>query len=438
MEDPLPGSIDLMPLATLAPGVLWTLAATLLVVGILLRIGQSAIEHFSWKKLHERIASERRRAAYSAWLDGDGDEHAARALEWFRLAAFLMWIACLERLLFSGLDWLPWMSAFLGCALTLMVIGEAIPNLIGRYNAESILVTLGPLLRAITAIAAPIARAMRWLPTAVARLSGANPETFEQDQIQAEISDAAEEGERTGVLEGVEREMIENIIDLGQTEAAEVMTPRIDVVSIDVGATLDAARTIATESGYSRLPVFEGNRDQIIGILHVKDLLNPNPGESVRSLSRKPMFIPESKRVGELLHELRHTESHVAIVLDEYGGTSGLITMEDILEEIVGEIRDEFDKAEDAPIREIAPNTLRVDAKVPVYDLNASYPLHLPDDQGYETLGGFVFSTLGRVPETGEQFRHNGAEFTIVDADTRRVNTVQITVGPEQTPADAG
>lgn len=431
MEDPLPGSLGCLPLATLSPGVLWALAATLLVLGILLRVGQSAIEHFSWKKLHERLDSERRRNAYSAWLDGDGDEHAARALEWFRLAAFLMWIACLERLLFSGLDWLPWTSAFLGCALGLVVFGEAIPNWIGRYNAEAILIALGPLLRAITAIAAPIARAMRWLPNAVARLSGANPETFEQDLIQSEISDAAEEGERTGVLEGVEREMIENIIDLGQTEAEEVMTPRIDVVSIDVGATLDSARTVATESGHSRLPVFEGNRDQIIGILHVKDLLDPSPGESVRSLIRKPIFIPESKRLGELLHELRNTESHVAIVLDEYGGTSGLITMEDVLEEIVGDIRDEFDKAEDAPIREVGPNTLRVDAKVPVYDLNASYPLHLPDDQGYETLGGFVFSTLGRVPETGEEFRHNGAAFKIVDADARRVNTVQITVGPD-------
>jgi CBS domain containing-hemolysin-like protein len=259
-------------------------------------------------------------------------------------------------------------------------------------------------------------------------------EAFNQVKRTAEISDAAEEGERSGVLEEEEREMIENIIDLGETEAVEVMTPRTDLVSIDCGASIKLARELAIESGHSRIPVYEGNRDQIIGILHVKDLLHAKAdAEPIRELVRKPHFVPETKDLSELLKELKERKIHIAIVLDEYGGTSGLITMEDILEEIVGEITDEFDdQSESTGIRQIDAHTIRVDAKVHIYDLNEKLGLHLPDDVGYETIGGFVFSTLGRVPEAGETFRHNGAEFKILEADPRRVNRVQITVSPSE------
>jgi putative hemolysin len=283
-------------------------------------------------------------------------------------------------------------------------------------------------------VLAPLSRSMTWLPHAVARLSGKHPEAFQQERLAAEITDAAEEGERSGVLEEGEREMIENIIDLGETEAVEVMTPRIDLVSLDVETSREEARRVAVESGHSRIPVHEGNRDQIIGILHVKDLLKePDDGEakSVRELVRKAHYIPETKNLGELLKEFKDLKTHIAIVLDEYGGTSGLITMEDVLEEIVGEITDEFDSGQTvSAIRRVDANTHRVDAKLHVHDLNEALNLQLPEDAGYETLGGFVFSTLGRVPEEGETFQHNGTEFKILKADSRRVSRVQVRLMP--------
>jgi CBS domain containing-hemolysin-like protein len=412
---------------------MWAITAVLFVIGITLALGQSAIENFSWKALLERLKDADQEAQFR-WLGDDGYELARRTLQWTRLAVYLFVAAGLERLLLPA--GAAWILGFAGIVLAILVFGEAMPRLVGHYNAEAALIRLRPLLRGVIQATRPLAITLGWLPTAIARLSGHNLETFHQEKRTAEISDAAEEGERSGVLEEEERAMIENIIDLGETEAVEVMTPRTDLVSIDCEATIPTARQVATESGHSRIPVYEGNRDQIIGILHVKDLLRAEKDDdTIRSFIRQPHFIPETKDLSELLKEFKERKIHIAIVLDEYGGTSGLITMEDILEEIVGEITDEFDdQNEPTTIRQVDAHTIRVDAKVHVHELNERLDLHLPDDVGYETLGGFVFSTLGRVPEAGETFRHNGAEFRILEADPRRVNRVQITVAP---PEDA-
>jgi magnesium and cobalt exporter, CNNM family len=408
-------------------------SVALLMVGFLLAMAQGALENLSWKKLDDLVKSEAREAALRVWFDRIGYDYLILTLEWLRIAVYLGLVLFLDQL---WLRWLSdtWILGFFGVVALILLIGEAVPRFVARYNAERVMLALHPLLWMIIAVMLPFTRIMKWLPYTVARLSGKHPEAFQQERLTAEITDAAEEGERSGVLEEGEREMIENIIDLGDTRSVEVMTPRIDLVSLDAGSPVNEARRIAVESGHSRIPVFEGNRDQIVGILHVKDLLEHQENgdqQVVRQLMRNAHFIPETKNVGELLREFKELKTHIAIVLDEYGGTSGLVTMEDILEEIVGEITDEFDEGEDElSIRRVDANTIRVDAKIHVHELNEEYDLHLPDDAGYETLGGFVFSMLGRVPEEGETFQHNGAEFKILKTDTRRVNRVEITLLP--------
>jgi CBS domain containing-hemolysin-like protein len=407
------------------------LAVLSFLFGVIFAVAQGALENVSWKKLEDRVKSEKAAHALREWLDRIGYDHLILTFEWSRLVLFLGFLTLTDHLLLRTLVE-PWILGFALTVVFILLVGEAIPRFVARYNAERMMLELSPFVKAVVVVLAPVNRVMMWLPHAVARLSGKHPAAFEQERAAAELTDAAEEGERSGVLEEGEREMIENIIDLGDTEVVEVMTPRIDLVSIDSHTSIADARRVAVESGHSRLPVHEGNRDQIVGILHVKDLLkDPQNGDQhvVRELMRKALFIPETKALGELLREFRELKTHIAIVLDEYGGTSGIVTMEDILEEIVGEITDEFDEGEtDGAIRRVDPQTVRVDAKVHVHELNEEFDLHLPDDAGYETLGGFVFSTLGRVPDEGETFQHNGAEFRILKADPRRVNRVQITV----------
>lgn len=435
MEDPLPGSCLDLPVVFAAIGILPLIlgAMAALVSGILLGLGQSALENLSWKRLQERLQSDQKEAAVRKWLDNQGQDHLILTFEWTRLLLYLVFVLCADRLLLSSLAG-SWALGFLALLGFILLCGEALPRFVARYNAEAVFLGLRPFLAAVMILLLPVVRLMQWLPDAVGRLSGYSPEEFHHEKLTAEITDAAEEGERSGVLEESEREMIENIIDLGDTRVEEVMTPRIDLISVSSSASHEEARVLAVQSGHSRIPVHEGNRDQIIGVLHVKDLLKTaeNGAEhTVRILMRKPLFVPENKDIGELLREFKELKTHIAIVLDQYGGTSGLITMEDILEEIVGEIDDEFDATQSPPaIQRVSPETIQVNAKIHVHDLNTALGLNLPDDAGFETLGGFVFSTLGRVPRAGESFQSNGAEFTILQADARRVSKVEISMIP--------
>ncbi|MBN2490269.1 MAG: HlyC/CorC family transporter [Planctomycetes bacterium] len=428
-EEPLPCLGPVLLLAGLGVLPMTVLAAAAALLGVVLAMAQGGLENLSWRRLQERLRSEAREVQIHVWLDRVGYDRLVLTLEWLRVASYLVLVLLLDRLVLASLGehWILGFVVLLACVL---LLGESIPRFVARYNAERTMLLLLPLLRALPVVLLPLTRSMAWLPDTVARLSGKHPVTFQQERLTAEITEAAEEGERSGVLEEDEREMIENIIDLGDTEAVEVMTPRIDVVSIDAGAPREAARRLAVESGHSRIPVHEGDRDQIVGILHVKDLLKDgeeNTPKSARELMRKAHFVPETKNIGELLREFKDLKTHMAIVLDEYGGTSGLITLEDILEEIVGEITDEFDTGQSvAVIRRVDGSTFRVDAKIHIHELNEAMHLALPEDAGYETLGGFVFSTLGRVPEEGETFQHGHAEFKILKADSRRVSRVQI------------
>jgi len=244
--------------------------------------------------------------------------------------------------------------------------------------------------------------------------------------IEAAIHQLIDAGEEKGVIHEDEGEMIESIFEFRDTAAREIMVPRTDMVAIDSKAPISQVIQLIGDKGHSRIPVYENNLDNILGILHVKDLLK-YWGRSDISLSqiiRPPFFIPETKKLGDLLKDLRGNKSSIAMVLDEYGGTSGLITIQDIVEEIVGEIQDEHD-VEEQRITEVDANTVVADGRLDVEELEHHFDVEIPEGR-FESVGGFITHILGKVPKVNETIMFRNLEFTIESADERRIQRVRI------------
>ena len=235
-------------------------------------------------------------------------------------------------------------------------------------------------------------------------------------------------------LERHEREMIHAILHLDETPVRELMVPRVDVVSLDLSTPLDQAVPRALESGHSRMPVYEGNPDNIVGILYSRDLLAASLRSSgdepllLQDLVRQPFFVPESKRVDEMLSEFQERRVHLAVVVDEYGGVAGIVTIEDLLEEIVGEIEDEFDVDEPEIVRGSADEAV-VDARIPVDRFNDEFGVNI-NSEGFDTLGGFLFSRLGRIPSAGDVVVEDRLRLQVINTVGRRIKKVQVAPVP--------
>jgi putative hemolysin len=273
-------------------------------------------------------------------------------------------------------------------------------------------------------IAPPVDVVRKVLRVATGATKQAEAELY-ADEIRATV----EEGEREGHLAEHQADMIEQILSLQKIEVRRLMTPRTDVDTIDVNATVGAAREVALSTGRSRYPVVEGEVDHVVGVVHVKDLLRRGREQPVRAVMRPPWFVPESKYITELLAEFRKHKTHLAVVLDEYGGTSGVITIEDVLEEIVGEIEDEFDTDEGPEQIDIldarhavVPGAMRVN------EVNATLSIAIPESDDWDTLGGFIFNTLGRLPTQGETLRQDNLILTVQSVVERRVDRVGIEI----------
>lgn len=270
----------------------------------------------------------------------------------------------------------------------------------------------------------PLSKFIQFLDTIFLTKARASSAVFERA-----ILDVVSKGEEEGVFQRSEKNMIEAIIDLRELETKEIMTPRTDMVCASIKDSVSNVLLLANEAGYSRIPVYKENRDHIVGILYIKDLLKywaEKDGEKlvVADLMRKPYFIPETKPINKLLKEFQEQKLHIAIVLDEYGGTAGIVTVEDILEEIVGEIVDEHDRETYEEIKFIDENSVELDARVHVEEINEQFQLNIPVDEGYDTIGGFIFSQMGRVPLQGETYQYEGKEFRILQAGERRIDRI--------------
>jgi CBS domain containing-hemolysin-like protein len=249
------------------------------------------------------------------------------------------------------------------------------------------------------------------------------PEDFEQ-----EIHELLEEGEEQGLISSREGQMINSIFEFRDTLAREVMTPRSEMVSAPASATAAELIGLITSKGFSRIPVYIESPDQIIGILHAKDLLRHcagGPPPAISDLVKPAYFVSESHRIIDLLREFQTQKMHMAIVTDEFGGVRGLITLEDVLEEIVGEISDEYDQAQKR-LKVIDERTLLVDAKIDIEDVETFFGLELPEEVPYESVGGLIIHQLGRVPEPGETVELNSLTFQVISASKRRINIVKV------------
>ncbi|RKY23527.1 MAG: hypothetical protein DRP79_09055 [Planctomycetota bacterium] len=308
----------------------------------------------------------------------------------------------------------------------------AIPHAWAKYTGEQILSRTHILLTFFATIASPLLYILRLHDGLVRRLAGVTETTPEeqQEEKQEEFLSDLEEHRMEGAVDKEEQEMIENVLELSETTADEIMTPRTDIVAVEADADLKKVLQTIADAGHTRVPVYEGNIDNIIGLVYAKDLLGEigkDPAQfKLRDTIREAYFVPETKLLRVLLHEFQNQKLHIAVVLDEYGGTAGIVTLEDILEELVGEITDEYEEIPPEPIKQIDADTVEVDARTYIDDVNDQFDLNLPEEEDYDTIGGFVFSRLGYIPKNDETFEYENLKFTITAAETRRIKRIKI------------
>ncbi len=347
--------------------------------------------------------------------------------------------------------WLPMLSvgfirtaAFLGvmlvAAFILFVLGRLVPEAIAVRHAERISLALLRPMQALSYAFAPLVRFAIIASNLLSIPFGGQKRESTQLVTEAEIKTMVDAGQEEGLIEQEEKAMILSVLDFGDTVAREVMIPRIDILALDVDTTWDEALDFVIKSGHSRVPVYRHSIDDIIGILYAKDVLKAmrdgvaqgSGHPPIEKLVRKVYFTPESKRVNELLQELQKTRVHVSIVVDEYGGTAGLITIEDILEEIVGEIQDEYDEEQPEYVALPDGKGYVVEAGMLISDVNELLHVQLPEDQS-DTIGGFIYDQLGKVPVVGEIVDYNGLTAEVLEVNDRRILKVKVIYEPPQT-----
>jgi CBS domain containing-hemolysin-like protein len=336
----------------------------------------------------------------------------------------------------DGLDIPAFLGRF-GLALAILLLfAHGIVRGVSRAIPERSLVLLLPVAKALSQTFGPVVWLMDGLGAVVSRALGLERRDSEQEEAREDILDAVSEGERDGAIDDGAREMIENIMEVRDLAVTQVMTPRTSVFTIGVDTPPGQALSLIAKRGHSRVPVVGDSIDDVKGILYAKDMLayfaeGKESLPAVREMMRPALFIPETKHTSELLQELRDAKVHLAVVVDEYGGMAGIITVEDIIEEIVGEIEDEYDRVDqdEAPsIKILGDREAEVPANVFIDDLNEALNVEIPEGEDYDTVAGFLFSQMGRVPMTGERCAFENVEFEIVSADERRIHLVKVTV----------
>lgn len=360
---------------------------------------------------------------------------AASALIALAFIGLSLVFLCLWMLMLFGTDRPGPLSTIIGLAtagILIWVAGPVLGQAIARWCGDSLLVISLPLIRC--AAADPIAGWIsRFLSEIVRRLSGAHLHDPERAG-EADLLRSIEAKQREGEIAAGAATLLENVVDFSTTDVGEVMTPRTEIEWIELTDDLTRIRAFILEAGHSRIPVFTEDLDHIEGILYVKDLI-PFIGEDdadfeLRPLLRRPILVPETKQVADLLADFQSAEVHMAIVVDEYGGTAGLATIEDVLEEIVGEIYDEHeaDDDDDEPaLTPDGPDAWLADGRFHIDDFNEAVEAKLPEDDEYDTIGGWFTARIGHVPSPGESVDCDGFRFTVVAAEPTHVTSLRIT-----------
>jgi len=397
-----------------------------------------ALQIFSRVKLHEAFKALNKQDGQEALANRVAESAESLILTCalyklvFNMCILLLLVGIFSQVNRSAPAIGDYVATFVIAVVIFGVFEVAIPHAWAKYAGEKLLSHTHKLLIFFQWTATPILSVLKVSDMLVRRLSGIADTTRqkEQEEKQEEFLNGLEQRRIEGVVDEEEQEMIENVLELSETTAEEIMTPRTDIVAVEIKSDLTAVLETINSAGHTRVPVYEENIDNIIGLIYAKDLLaeiGKEPANfELRDKIRNAYFVPESKALRVLLHEFQNQKLHIAIVLDEYGGTAGVVTLEDILEELVGEITDEYEKSTAEPIDKIDEHTIETDARTYVDDLNDEFELKLPEDEDYDTVGGFVFSHLGYIPKTGESFDYENLKFTIIAAETRRINRIRI------------
>jgi CBS domain containing-hemolysin-like protein len=415
------------------------LAFVLVVSGVSLLFSSLtySLRGYTRSRLHDRFE----RAGIPEWfeptVERSGELIFATAIG--RLFAnLLVFIGVLHMLRVAGIEgeWSRYGVAVLVTSLLTLFVSVAVPHALAEHVGEALVVRCVRFLHGLRIALLPLMGVMRFVDRLVRNMAGqpppGTPNEQLEEQIEQEILSVVEEGQKEGVVDSQERDMIESVIEFGDRSVAEAMTQRADIIGIPSNAKIDQVKSVLEESGHSRIPVYEGTTDRIVGVLYARDLIRhlgqPCEQFDVRTAMRPALEVPKTRLMRDVLQDFRKQKVHIAIVLDEYGGTAGLITIEDVLSELVGEMSDEHEPSEPSLLKRTDDRVAEADARIFVEQLNRIMGLNIPEDAGYETLGGFVSTTLGRIPATGTSFEHHGARYTILDAQPQRVNKVKIEV----------
>lgn len=314
--------------------------------------------------------------------------------------------------------------------ILILVFGEITPKTYSSYNPEKIAIKLGKPIEFLSVIFTPILAVLNNITKLIIRSFGGNIVNNKTTVSEEEIKTLVDVGEEAGIIEKQEREMINSIFEIGEIRVTEVMIPRIDMIYLEEDVSTEEAIKQVLKYGYSRIPVIKKTIDNVIGMIYAKDLLScyfekdREKHSGIKKLIRPAYFIPQSKKAIDLLTEMQIKKIHIAIVLDEYGGTLGLVTIEDILEEIVGDILDEYDEDMDL-IDYFDENTLIVNSKVSVEEINEIFGKKIPEDE-FESIGGFTFNLLGRIPKVNDTIEYDGLLFKVIDVHNRRIRKLEI------------
>ncbi|UCF10767.1 MAG: HlyC/CorC family transporter [Candidatus Bipolaricaulota bacterium] len=317
---------------------------------------------------------------------------------------------------------------------SLLVFGEITPKNFAKHNAERVTLATINQIDAMSRVLHPIIGAFRGIARGIAHLFGHDLSRQEQVEVSDEqIETLLDAGEESGLLDAEDGEMIRRILDFDEMLAEQLMVPRTDVQAIEVGTSTSEAREIVARDGHSRFPVYEGVPDNVVGTLYAKDLLalNGDEAQTLHGVLRPVYYTPTTKPVNQLLREFQKQRVHLAVVIDEYGGMAGIVTLEDILEEIVGEIEDEYDTPA-ALVKRVSPHEAVVEGDIPVHDLNRMMDLELPEDEGV-TVSGLILSRLGSLPSAGDKLTVENVRLAVEAATEREITSVRIVVDPVPT-----
>lgn len=313
--------------------------------------------------------------------------------------------------------------------ILVLIFGEITPKSLATINALKLSLAYAKVIYGIMYILTPFIFVINFLANSLMRLLGVNPDAKTSSITETELRTIVDVSHEEGVIEKEEKQMINNVFDFSDAIASDVMVPKVDMTMADINSTYDELIQIFRKEKYTRIPIYQDTTDNVIGIINMKDLLLYNPEHifDIRNYLRSAFYTYEGKKISELMMEMKKTSVNIVIVLDEYGVTSGLITLEDLLEEIVGEIHDEYDIDDEDDVREISNNKYLIEGHIKISDLNDRLGLRLHSDE-YDSIGGLIIEKLDRFPTPGDKIIIDNVSLKVISMDKMRINTVEITI----------